>query len=83
VKKDIRTQGLAVLIASNPRNPTGQVIQGKELQDLINLGRESHVTLVLDEFYSWYIYHENEQDVGKPVSSAAYVDDVNDDSVVH
>jgi len=38
--------------------------------------------LVLDEFYSWYIYHENEQDVGKPVSSAAYVDDVNDDSVV-
>lgn len=26
-KKDIRTQGLAVIIASNPRNPTGQVIQ--------------------------------------------------------
>jgi len=40
------------------------------------------VTLVLDEFYSWYIYHENEQDIGKPVSSAEYVDDVNADPVV-
>jgi aspartate/methionine/tyrosine aminotransferase len=82
VKKDIRTQGLAVLIASNPRNPTGQVIQGQELQELIALGREEHISLVLDEFYSWYIYHQNEEDVGQPVSSAAYVNDVNDDSVV-
>lgn len=82
VKKDIQTQGLAVLIASNPRNPTGQVIQGKELQDLITLGREEHTTLVLDEFYSWYIYHKNEEDMGKPISSAAYVDDVNSDSVI-
>jgi len=82
VKKDIQTQGLAVLIASNPRNPTGQVIQGKGLQDLVSLGREQHITLVLDEFYSWYIYHKNEEDMGKPVSSAAYVDDVNEDSVV-
>jgi len=82
VKKDIQTQGLAVLIASNPRNPTGQVIQGKDLEDLVNLGREQHISLVLDEFYSWYIYHEDEKDVGKPVSSAAYVNDVNDDSVV-
>jgi len=38
--------------------------------------------LVLDEFYSWYQYHENEEDIGKPVSSAEYVEDVNEDSVV-
>ena len=31
----------------------------------------------IGQFYSWYIYHENEQDMGKPVSSATYVDDVN------
>jgi aspartate/methionine/tyrosine aminotransferase len=82
IRKDCRNQGLAVLIASNPRNPTGQVVQGKELHDLVKLGREENLTLVLDEFYSWYIYHENEQDVGKPISSAAYVDDVDTDPVV-
>jgi aspartate/methionine/tyrosine aminotransferase len=27
VEKDVREQGLAVLLASNPRNPTGQVIE--------------------------------------------------------
>lgn len=82
VKKDIKTQGLAVLIASNPRNPTGQVIKGDELKELVEVGREHSTTLVLDEFYSWYIYHDDEKDFGKPVSSAAYIDDVNDDSVV-
>lgn len=82
-KKDIRTQGLAVIIASNPRNPTGQVIQGKELSDLVELGREG-TTLVLDEFYSWYVYPEGdkEEDFGKSVSSAAYVENVDSDSVV-
>lgn len=27
IQKDIQTQGLAVILASNPRNPTGQVIK--------------------------------------------------------
>ncbi|KAI0053903.1 aminotransferase [Auriscalpium vulgare] len=81
-KKDIRTQGLAVLLASNPRNPTGQIIKGQELSDLVALGRETSTTLILDEFYSWYIYHENEKDIGKSISSAEYVEDVNSDSVI-
>ncbi|EIW84840.1 aminotransferase [Coniophora puteana RWD-64-598 SS2] len=80
-KRDIHTQGLAVILASNPRNPTGQVIKGKDLKDLVALSRES-TTVILDEFYSWYIYPENEQDFGQSVSSAEYVDDVNADSVV-
>ena len=49
IKKDIRTQGLEVIIASNPRNPTGQVIQNGELQDLVSLARETTTTLILDE----------------------------------
>ncbi|ETW86171.1 hypothetical protein HETIRDRAFT_457659 [Heterobasidion irregulare TC 32-1] len=81
-KKDIRTQGLAVLIASNPRNPTGQVIEGKDLKELVALSREDTTTLILDEFYSWYIYHDSEKDLGKSVSSAEYIEDVNTDSVV-
>ncbi|KAH7889531.1 pyridoxal phosphate-dependent transferase [Phlebopus sp. FC_14] len=79
-KKDIRTQGLAVIIASNPRNPTGQMIVGKDLKELVSLSRES-TTIILDEFYSWYIYPEHERDFGKSVSSAEYVQDVNQDSV--
>ncbi|KIJ17022.1 aspartate transaminase [Paxillus involutus ATCC 200175] len=80
-KKDIRTQGLAVIIASNPRNPTGQMIAGKDLKELVSLSREG-TTLILDEFYSWYIYPEHERDYGKSVSSAEYVEDVDTDSVV-
>uniref|UniRef100_A0A0W0FPW7 Aminotransferase class I/classII large domain-containing protein n=1 Tax=Moniliophthora roreri TaxID=221103 RepID=A0A0W0FPW7_MONRR len=67
VRKDIVTQGLAVILASNPRNPTGQVIKGNALKEL---------------FYSWYVYPEHEKDYGKSVSSAEYIEDVNEDAVV-
>jgi len=81
-RKDIRTQGLQVIIASNPRNPTGQVIRDGELKELVDLARETTTTLILDEFYSWYIYPEKEEDYGKSVSSAAFIDDVDQDPVV-
>lgn len=34
------------------------------------------------QFYSWYIYPENEAELGRSVSSAEFVDDVNEDSIV-
>ncbi|KAF8735827.1 hypothetical protein AX14_001403 [Amanita brunnescens Koide BX004] len=80
-KNDIRNHGLSVVIASNPRNPTGQVIKGHDLKELVGLSREG-TTIILDEFYSWYIYHDNDKDIGTSISSAAYIDDVNNDSVV-
>ena len=49
IKRDIRTQGLEVIIASNPRNPTGQVIKGEELKSLVSTCREASTTLILDE----------------------------------
>lgn len=36
----------------------------------------------MSQFYSWYIYPDSEKDIGKSVSSAEYVEDVNSDSVV-
>lgn len=48
----------------------------------MGLSREGGTTLILDEFYSWYIYPENKSDFGKSVSSAEYVDDVNQDPVI-
>ncbi|TDL24937.1 PLP-dependent transferase [Rickenella mellea] len=80
-KKDILSQGLSVILASNPRNPTGQVIAGNDLKTLVDLSRES-TTLILDEFYSWYIYPENEQEWGNSISSASYIEDVDKDSVI-
>lgn len=49
LRKDIRTQGIEVVLASNPRNPTGQVCQKEELKELVELSRESSTTLILDE----------------------------------
>lgn len=49
LRKDIRTQGIEVVLASNPRNPTGQVVQKEELKELVQLSRESATTLILDE----------------------------------
>ncbi|KAK9894398.1 PLP-dependent transferase [Cystobasidium minutum MCA 4210] len=75
----ITTMGVSVVVMSNPRNPTGQVIKGEELNRLVDLSRQG-VTLVLDEFYSWYQYSPELE--GKSVSAAAYVDDVNEDPVI-
>ena len=82
LRKDIRTQGIEVVLASNPRNPTGQVVQRDELKELVRLSRESSTTLILDEFYSWYIYPDEEEDYGKSISSAEFIDNVNQDPVV-
>jgi hypothetical protein len=40
------------------------------------------ILITRTKFYSWYIYHENEADEGRSISSAEYVEDVNSDSVV-
>ncbi len=49
LRKDIRTQGLEVVLMSNPRNPTGQVVQGDELRELVRTSRETNTTMILDE----------------------------------
>jgi len=81
LKKDIRSQGLSVVVASNPRNPTGQAVVGDELKELVELSK-SNTTIILDEFYSWYIYPKEGEEYGKSLSAARYVDDVNEDPVV-
>lgn len=32
--------GISVIVLSNPRNPTGQVIKGKDLEEVVQLARE-------------------------------------------
>ncbi|CAO0789220.1 unnamed protein product [Mucor circinelloides] len=79
IRKEISGRGLGVIVASNPRNPTGQVIQDEELEELVQVAKERHTTLVLDEFYSAYIYNG---EPGKTVSASQFVDNVDEDPII-
>ncbi|PWN53857.1 PLP-dependent transferase [Violaceomyces palustris] len=79
LKKEIKGRGLSAVILSNPRNPTGMIIEGDELKELVMTSKQMGATFILDEFYSWYL-HEGE--LGRAVSSAEYIEDVNETPVV-
>ncbi|EGG05118.1 uncharacterized protein MELLADRAFT_48881 [Melampsora larici-populina 98AG31] len=78
LRENINQMGLSVIFASNPRNPTGQAIEGDELKELVEVGRNGQ-TVVLDEFYSWY---NLDGTLGESLSGAKYVENVNKDALV-
>jgi len=74
-------QGRSALLLSNPCNPTGKLIQGDDLARWVGVAREEDAALLIDEFYSHYIWSGRPGQL--PVESAArYVEDVNRDPVV-
>ena len=77
--RTIRGMGLGALLMSNPHNPTGKVVMGSRLRDLVGLGRKYDCALLMDEFYSHYLW-----DVapGTTVSAAQFVEDVEKDPVL-
>jgi hypothetical protein len=79
LRREITGRGLSALLLSNPCNPTGKVIAGEELGDWVRLARELRCTMLLDEFYSHYVWKDSAPD---PVSAARYVEDVDRDPVV-
>lgn len=74
--------GLGAFLVSNPCNPTGQVIAGDALAAILAHARKRGTTLLLDEFYSHFIYTKDGRPGAGPVSGAAHVDDVDRDPVV-
>ncbi len=81
LRREILGRGLSALLLSNPCNPTGKLIDGEELERWVAAARELDCTLLIDEFYSHYIYRSRPGAL--PVSSAArYVEDVDRDPVV-
>lgn len=81
LKKEILGRGLGGLLLSNPCNPTGKVVQGEELERWVGVARELESVLLIDEFYSHYIWSAPPGQL--PVESAArYVEDVNRDPIV-
>ncbi|KIW02378.1 hypothetical protein, variant [Verruconis gallopava] len=73
------SRGTSVILTSNPRNPTGQVITNPELAQIQDICRD-RATLIMDEFYCGYNYTSNCD--GTVVSSAENVIDVDEDDVL-
>ena len=80
LRREITGRGLSALLLSNPCNPTGKVIQGSELQGWVGVARELGCSLLIDEFYSHYVW--SSQDESGLVSAARYVGDVDTDPIV-
>ena len=81
LRREVRGRGLSALLLSNPCNPTGKLVQGEELARWAAVAREEDAALLLDEFYSHYVWAGRPGQL--PVESAArYVEDVNRDPVV-
>jgi aspartate/methionine/tyrosine aminotransferase len=79
LEEEILGRGLSALLVSNPCNPTGQVVEGEELAAWCRLAREDRCSLILDEFYSHYLYDGAE---GRTISAAAFVESVEEDPVI-
>ncbi len=81
LRKEILGRGLGALLLSNPCNPTGKLVDGDEMARWVQIARELDCTLLLDEFYSHYIYRSRPGVV--PIATAArYVEDVDRDPVL-
>jgi aspartate/methionine/tyrosine aminotransferase len=81
LRREIAGRGLSALLLSNPSNPMGKLVQGEELRRWVRSARELDCALLIDEFYSHYVWTGPSGQL--PVESAArYVENVNRDPVV-
>ena len=78
LRREISGRGLGALLLSNPCNPTGKAITGPELASWVATARDLDCTLLLDEFYSHYLW----KDGPSLCSAAEFVEDVERDPVV-
>jgi aspartate/methionine/tyrosine aminotransferase len=80
--REVEVHGLSAFVASNPCNPTGEVLYPRELTDYLSTARRRRCLLIMDEFYSHYLYNSDGSPAGCPVSMAAAVEDVEEDPVL-
>ena len=77
-----RDAGLGAYLVSNPCNPTGNAVQGEDLERLVAVARKRRMTLLLDEFYSHFHYTPDGEPAAGPISAAPYIEDVEKDPVL-
>jgi N-succinyldiaminopimelate aminotransferase len=79
LRREVLGRGLSGLLLSNPANPTGRLVWGDELAAWVGTSRELGCTLLIDEFYSHYIWAPGAPSME---SAARYVENVEEDPVV-
>ncbi len=77
LERIVRRRGLDGLLISNPCNPTGRVIRDGELASWVGLARRTGAALLMDEFYSHFVWNGP-----APVSAAEFVEEVDRDPVL-
>jgi aspartate/methionine/tyrosine aminotransferase len=97
LEREVAGRGLSAILASNPSNPTGKVIGGDDLAGWVGVARSLDCALILDEFYSHYVWRPDlvaPRSVAMPdatapggriggiETAARYVEDVDRDPVV-
>ncbi|MFT5291758.1 MAG: aspartate/methionine/tyrosine aminotransferase [Planctomycetota bacterium] len=81
LREEVRAKGFSAYLVSNPCNPTGRVIRGEDLAQTVALASEENCTLILDEFYSQFIY-DGDQPGSGAVSAAEFIEDIESEPVV-
>lgn len=82
LRNEIMGKGLSAILLSNPANPTGKTLAGDELGGWIATARELGCAMLVDEFYSHYLWKDAPGQNGPIVSAAAHVEDVDEDPVI-
>ena len=82
LRREVEGRGLGAVLLSNPSNPTGKVVGAEDLSDWIAVARDLDSTLILDEFYSHYVWRPDLAAQGGISTAARYVEDVDRDPVV-
>lgn len=82
LRREIQGRGLGAVLASNPSNPTGATVAGEELEHWTKAARDLDCALILDEFYSHYLWTEPAAAKPPTLSAAAYIRDVDKDPVI-
>jgi aspartate/methionine/tyrosine aminotransferase len=78
LEEEILGRGLSAILASNPCNPTGKAVHGDTLASWVETARDLNCALLLDEFYSHYVWTEDRS----IVSAAEFVENVDKDPIV-
>ena len=82
LEREVMGRGLGALLMSNPCNPMGRLVSGSELAEWIGVGRALDCSLLIDEFYSHFVWNRHQDEPGPMVSAARWVEDVDRDPVV-